>query len=334
MSALFLDLPSGSGTASRAPARVTIHPSVLAQILDHHARRPTAESDSSRVIGTLLGVRHADTTASATAGGVAELEIRSCFALPHSETESQVAVDMDYHKNMTELMGRVTGTGAGKEVIVGWYSSSAEINPYSALIHNFFAHETGPAMPAIHLTIDTEALANGNAQGALAIKAYVAQQVGANPKPQNNVFLPVPCSIKYHLTEKAGLDLLVPNQQSSTPTISVPPLQTLSQSLQTLTTQIGQIESYVAGFSSSSSTPSATDIEVGKYLLDAVGRWKSEAKLAGGAAVLASDEDAEKDEEDGEEGVKKGLQDALSVSYLSALVRSQVELSARLNLLA
>jgi hypothetical protein len=68
--------------------------------------------------------------------------------------------------------------------------------------------------------------------------------------------------------------------------------------------------------------------------LDAVGRWKSEAKQAGGAAVLASDEDAEKDEEDGEEGVKKGLQDALSVSYLSALVRSQVELSARLNLLA
>lgn len=48
------------------------------------------------------------------------MEIRSCFALPHSETESQVAVDMDYHKSMTELMGRVTGSGAHKEVIVGW----------------------------------------------------------------------------------------------------------------------------------------------------------------------------------------------------------------------
>jgi translation initiation factor 3 subunit F len=111
---------SSSAISSRAPARVTIHPSVLAQILDHHARRPTTESDSSRVIGTLLGVRHADTSVSATAGGVAELEIRSCFALPHSETESQVAVDMDYHKSMTELMGRVAGSGAHKEVIVGW----------------------------------------------------------------------------------------------------------------------------------------------------------------------------------------------------------------------
>lgn len=42
------------------------------------------------------------------------------------------------------------------------------------------------------------------------------------------------------------------------------------------------------------------------------------------------------EDEDGtgaEEGVKKGLQDTLSVSYLSALVRTQAELSARLNLL-
>ena len=54
------------------------------------------------------------------------------------------------------------------------YSSSAEINPYSALIHNFFAQETGPVAPAIHLTVDTEALTNGNAQGALAVKAYIA----------------------------------------------------------------------------------------------------------------------------------------------------------------
>ena len=101
---------------------MTIHPSVLAQILDHHARRPTTDDSdlpTSRVIGTLLGVRHADTSAAA-AGGVAELEIRSCFALPHSETESQVAVDMDYHKTMTELMGRVNGSGPHKEVIVGW----------------------------------------------------------------------------------------------------------------------------------------------------------------------------------------------------------------------
>lgn len=126
-----------------------------------------------------------------------------------------------------------------------------------------------------------------------------------------------------------AVDLLVPNQQSSTPSIAVPPLQTLSQSLQTLTAQIGQIQNYVSQFASSPASASASDVEVGKYLLDAVGRWKAEAKVAGSA-----EEDAAEQDEDDEEGVKKGLQDALSVSYLSALVRSQVELSARLNLLA
>lgn len=180
-----------------------------------------------------------------------------------------------------------------------------------------------------------------------------SQQVGVNPKPENYIFLPVPCSIKYHLTEKAGrkspppprsltlthvtlshpaVDLLVPNQQSTTPTISVPPLQILAQSLQTLTEQITQIQGYVGQFTSGSSNTSASDIEVGKYLLDAVGRWKAETAAASAtddAAAAAGEGD-----DDDEEGVKKGLQDALSVSYLSALVRSQVELSARLNLLA
>ena len=157
----------------------------------------------------------------------------------------------------------------------------------------------------------------------------------------------MPCSIKYHLTEKAGresravysplaanplrhrtVDLLVPGQQSTTPTIAVPPLQTLSQSLQTLTQQITQIQAYVSQFTSGTTAAAPADIEVGKYLLDAVGRWKADA------ATVAGAEESADGEEDDEAGVKRGLQDALSVSYLSALVRSQVELSARLNLLA
>ena len=77
------------------------------------------------------------------------------------------------------------------------------------------------------------------------------------------------------------------------------------------------------------------DPEVGKYLLEAVGRWKSSSEANNSSdndKDLAGAEQTEDDE--GEQGVKKGLQDVLSVSYLSALVRTQAELSARLNLLA
>jgi translation initiation factor 3 subunit F len=105
---------------SRQPTLITVHPSVLAQILDHHTRRPS-NPPSSRVIGTLLGVR---TNASGGGGGGEEIEIRSCFGVPHSEDDQHIAVDMDYHKGMMELMGKLMGGrkegGQQGEVIVGW----------------------------------------------------------------------------------------------------------------------------------------------------------------------------------------------------------------------
>ena len=87
---------------------MTIHPVALFSILDHYLRR---KDDQDRVIGTLLGVR------SSGGGNEAEtVEVRSSFAVLHSETSEQVAVDMEYHRTMYELHHKVNP----KEVIVGW----------------------------------------------------------------------------------------------------------------------------------------------------------------------------------------------------------------------
>jgi hypothetical protein len=83
------------------------------------------------------------------------------------------------------------------------YSSSPKITAHSALIQNFFNGETGITGPAVHLTFDTD-LSQDNASSSLAVKAYVSQPIGTNPKPENCVFVPIPCSVKYQLTEKAG----------------------------------------------------------------------------------------------------------------------------------
>ena len=88
---------------SRAPQNVIILPVVLFTILDHYLRR-TDQQD--RVIGTLLGRRTES-----------EVEIRTAFAVLHSETDEQVAVDTEYHRTMYELHRKVNP----KEVIVGWY---------------------------------------------------------------------------------------------------------------------------------------------------------------------------------------------------------------------
>lgn len=81
----------------------TVHPVALFSILDHYLRRNDSQE---RVIGTLLGTR----------SDSGEVEIRSSFAVLHSETEEQVAVDMEYHRTMYELHHRVNP----KEIIVGW----------------------------------------------------------------------------------------------------------------------------------------------------------------------------------------------------------------------
>ncbi len=91
--------------ASRPPVLVTIHPSVLVSILTHHTRR-SPDSTAPRVIGTLLGTR-------AESG---EVDIRSSFAVPHSEGEDQIALDMPFHQAMVDLLSR----NGAKEQIVGW----------------------------------------------------------------------------------------------------------------------------------------------------------------------------------------------------------------------
>lgn len=93
--------------ARRTPTNITIHPVALFSILDHYLRRTDAQD---RVIGTLLGTRTEN-----------EIEVRSSFAVLHSETSEQVAVDMEYHRTMYELHHKVNP----KEVIVGWYASSS-----------------------------------------------------------------------------------------------------------------------------------------------------------------------------------------------------------------
>ena len=110
---LYFILPIFVDTSfSQAPS-VVIHPTALFSILDHYLRRTDAQQ---RVIGTLLGTRtEGDDTVS----------VRNAFAVLHSETSEQVAVDMDYHRAMFDLSQRVNP----KESIVGWYAPPSHLLP-------------------------------------------------------------------------------------------------------------------------------------------------------------------------------------------------------------
>lgn len=106
-----------------------------------------------------------------------------------------------------------------------------------------------------------------------------------------------------------AVDLLT--SKSANPSPAIPPLASLSTSLSSLSELIDQCLAYVQSVNAGQTKG---DVEVGRYLLEGLGRWSA-----------TGNED--------EGGVKAGLQDSLTVSFLANLVRSQVELAGRLALL-
>ncbi|XP_069953764.1 eukaryotic translation initiation factor 3 subunit F-1 [Cherax quadricarinatus] len=68
-----------------------VHPVVFFTIVDSYERR---NPDAHRVIGTLLGTIGVDKGA---------IEITNCFCVPHNESKEEVAVELDFAKDMYEL---------------------------------------------------------------------------------------------------------------------------------------------------------------------------------------------------------------------------------------
>ena len=99
-----------------------------------------------------------------------DVQVRSAFAVLHSETADQVAIDEDYFQQMLEVTQKVQQ----REQIVGWYSTGAELNNFSALFQNYYAQQTSPHQ-AIHLLVDT-----GDRTKEFGIKAYLGLVREAN----------------------------------------------------------------------------------------------------------------------------------------------------------
>ncbi|ROL45475.1 Eukaryotic translation initiation factor 3 subunit F [Anabarilius grahami] len=161
---------------------VKIHPVVLASIADSYERR---NEGASRVIGTLLGTADKHS-----------VEVTNCFSVPHNESEDEVAVDMEFAKNMYELHKKVSPS----EVIIGWYATGYDITEHSVLIHEYYSRE---APNPIHLTVDTALQSN-----KMNIRAYVSSQMGVPGKTVGVMFTPLTVKYVYYDTERIGVDLL------------------------------------------------------------------------------------------------------------------------------
>merc|ERR1711973_109921 len=162
--------------------QVKVHPVVLFQIADAFERRSI---DNHRVIGTLVGSVDKQC-----------VEVTKCFCVPHKEYEDRVEVELQYAQDMYELNKKVSPG----ESLVGWFATGSDINPHSALIHDYYARET---KDPIHLTVDTTLNS-----GKMGIKAYVFVPIGVPGATSGSMFTPVPVEVTATEPEIAGLDLL------------------------------------------------------------------------------------------------------------------------------
>lgn len=217
-------------------------------ILDHSLRRPDTQD---RVIGTLLGTRSEDGT---------EITIANCYAVPHTETAEQVEVDMDYQKTMLALHLRANP----KEVLVGWYATSSELNTFSALIQNFYGQQgdgTFP-FPAVHLTVSTVPGKD------IECRTYISAPIGvtAERAADTALFIPVPYEIKYGEAEKSGLEMIsAAKNKEERSQLVLTDIEALEKAVVAVLEMLERVSTYVQNVLDEESEPSSA---LGQFLMN------------------------------------------------------------------
>uniref|UniRef100_A0A8C9RQS1 Eukaryotic translation initiation factor 3 subunit F n=2 Tax=Scleropages formosus TaxID=113540 RepID=A0A8C9RQS1_SCLFO len=266
---------------------VKIHPVVLSSIADSYERR---NEGASRVIGTLLGTIDKHT-----------VEVTNCFSVPHNESEDEVAVDMEFAKNMYELHKKVSPS----EVIVGWYATGYDITEHSVLIHEYYSRE---AQNPIHLTVDT-ALQSGK----MNIRAYVSAQMGVPGKTVGVMFTPLTVKYVHYDTERIGIDLLQRTRVSPNRTNGLTSdLEQVGVAATRIQDMLATVLTYIEDVLSGKV---AADNSVGRFLMDLVNKVP---KISA---------------EDFETMLNSNINDLLMVTYLANLTQAQIALNEKLVLL-
>lgn len=195
-----------------------------------------------------------------------------------------------------------------RETLLGWYTTSHELNSFSALIQNFFASpETGTfPHPAVHLTISTE-------PGApIETKTYISAPVAVSPEraSESCLFIEVPHKLLFSDAERSALGSATAAAETETrsaPVIS--DIESLAQSLESVSDLLERVSGFVGEVLDEERDGSHA---LGQYLMNALS-----------LAPKVSNTQIEAD-------FNNHVQDVLMVSYLANTIRTQIELAQRL----
>lgn len=169
---------------------------------------------------------------------------------------------MDYQKQMLSLHLRANP----REILVGWYATSSDLNTFSALIQNFYSQQgdgTWPH-PAVHLTVSTEP-----GQGPEA-RTYISAPIGVTQEraADSCLFIPVPHEIKYDEAEKSGLEMIGAAKDREDRTVGmVSDIEGLERSIEYVLELLERVRAYVSDVLDEEAEPSTA---LGQFLLNAL----------------------------------------------------------------
>jgi len=243
------------------------------------------------VIGTLLGF---------TEPGI--VEITNCFSVPHNEDEEEVAVELDFAKDMYDLNRKVNPS----DTIVGWYATGHAITEHSVLIHEYYSRE---CQNPVHLTLDTS-LQNQK----MDIKAYISVGMGTPNGTKGTLFTPVPLEYTAYEPEAVGLGVIKNTLGSTSRSVELKTdLSLISKESTDLGVMLDDILAYVDDVLQRDATP---DSQVGRSLLELVQLIPNMTS------------------EQFDEMLNSNVRDLLMVIYLSQLTKTHLSLNEKLTLLA
>jgi translation initiation factor 3 subunit F len=253
-----------------------------------------------------------------------QIEITNCFAVPHAERGDEVAIGKDFNKQMLQLHRKANR----KEVVVGWYASTATdstlVADTSSLIHDFYATETDYDADPVHVVVDTRLLTD-----TLQVKAYTSVPVTIQNEPIANLFHEISVSLESTEAERicltemqkstdaltivdadADADATETKEETATATTDENPTALLQVSMESLMQLLETTSSYV------------DDVVAGTIQGDAkVGR-----QIADTLAEVPRIRPAVFDRVFHEQ-----LQDLLLVTYLSKITRTQLDITEKLH---
>ena len=213
-------------------------------------------------------------------------------------------MDVEYQKNMLAL----TLKASPRDALLGWYTTSPELNSFSALIQNFFASpDTGTfPHPAIHLTISTSPGED------IETRAYISAPVAVNAEraAESCLFIQVPHKMLYGDAERSALETIASAKDTESRTAPlVSDMESLGRSIEQTIGLLDRVSEWVNGVLDEDEEPNNA---LGQYLMSALS--------------LAPKVDPTQIEHD----FNNHIQDVLMVSYLANTIRTQIDLSQRL----